>query len=202
VQKIFKQIIAFIFSTGILFIGSNALAQTQDGFVSLIDSTSFNGWNMIGNANWSVNNGVIISDVGVGFLVSTKSYKNFIIRAEFWAESTTNSGIFIRCQNSNSVIPYGFPGGNSYEVNIWDNRPEQDYSTGSIVSIAKVNPIHKAGGRWNTLEIIANGPNFEVTMNGAVTVANVQDQNFIDGKIALQSAGGMIKFRKLLIKPI
>jgi hypothetical protein len=38
-------------------------------------------------------------------------------------------------------------------------------------------------------------------MNGAVTV-DVKDSQFADGPIALQSAGGTIKFRKLEIKPI
>jgi hypothetical protein len=38
-------------------------------------------------------------------------------------------------------------------------------------------------------------------MNGAVTV-DVTDGKFADGPIALQSAGGTIKFRKLEIKPI
>jgi hypothetical protein len=128
--------------------------------------------------------------------VSTKSYKNFIIRAEFWAESNTNSGIFIRCQDPKKIAAI-----TSYEVNIWDTRPGQEYSTGAIVDVAKVNPIHKAGGRWNTMEIVANGSQLKVTMNGAVTV-DVKDSKFADGPIALQSAGGTIKFRKLEIKPI
>jgi hypothetical protein len=92
--------------------------------------------------------------------------------------------------------------GNAYEVNIWDTRPGQEYSTGAIVDIAKVNPIHKAGGRWNTMEIVANGPQLQVSMNGVPTVADARDSKFSEGPIALQSAGGIIKFRKLQIKPI
>ena len=37
---------------------------------------------------------------------------------------------------------------NAYEVNIWDERPEQRYGTGAIVDIAAVDPMPKAGGRW------------------------------------------------------
>ena len=83
-----------------------------------------------------------------------------------------------------------------------DTRPGQEYSTGAIVDVAKVNPIHKAGGRWNTMEIVANGSHFKVTMNGVVTVADGEDSKFSEGLIGLQSAGGTIKFRKLEIKPI
>jgi hypothetical protein len=89
-----------------------------------------------------------------------------------------------------------------YEVNIWDTRPEQAYATGAIVDVAKVDPVPKAGGRWNTMEIVANGSHFKVTLNGAVTVGDAQDSKFAQGPIALQSAGGTIKFKKVQIKPI
>ncbi|QKM64559.1 DUF1080 domain-containing protein [Polynucleobacter tropicus] len=174
-----------------------ANAQNQDGFVDLIDGVSLSGWNIVGNANWVIGNGIIEGNKPMGFLVSTKSYKNFIIKAEFWAESETNSGIFIRCQDPNKITA-----ANGYEVNIWDTRPEQAYATGAIVDVAKVNPIHKAGGRWNTMEIVANGSHFKVSLNGVVTVGDGQDSRFAEGVIALQSAGGVVKFRKLQIKPI
>jgi hypothetical protein len=36
-------------------------------------------------------------------------------------------------------------------------RPGPEYGTGAIVDIAKVSPMPKAGGRWNTYEIYAKG---------------------------------------------
>ena len=196
-KSLFKKLTALGFLLGALLLGNSATAQNQDGFTPLIDGVSLSGWNIIGNANWHIGNGMIVSDKPTGFLVSSAKYKNFIIRAEFWAESNTNSGIFIRCQNPNLVTS-----GNAYEVNIWDTRPGQEYSTAAIVDVAKVNPIHKAGGRWNTMEIVANGSHFKVTMNGVVTVADGEDSKFSEGLIGLQSAGGTIKFRKLEIKSI
>jgi len=192
-----KHLAALIFSLHAVLFGSFAMAQNQDGFEDLIDGVSLSGWNIIGNASWVIGNGIVEGNKPSGFLVSTKSYKNFVIRAEFWAESNTNSGIFIRCQDPNKVAA-----NTSYEINIWDTRPEQAYATGAIVDVAKVNPIHKAGGRWNTMEIVANGSNFKVTMNGVVTVADAKDARFAEGPIALQSAGGIIKFKKVQIKPI
>jgi Domain of Unknown Function (DUF1080) len=180
-----------------LVICNLAVAQNQDGFVDLIDGVSLNGWNIVGNANWVIGKGMIEGNKPSGFLVSTKSYKNFIIKAEFWAESNTNSGIFIRCQD-----PKNITAANCYEVNIWDTRPEQSYATGAIVDVAKVDPIHKAGGRWNTMEIVANGSHFKVSLNGVVTVGDGQDSRLAEGPIALQSAGGIVKFRKVQIKPI
>ena len=178
-------------------ISNMALAQSSDGFINLIDGVSLSGWNIVGNANWVIGNGIVEGNKPSGYLVSTKSYKNFIIKAEFWAESNTNSGIFIRCQDPSKITA-----ANCYEVNVWDTRPEQAYATGAIVDVAKVDPVPKAGGRWNTMEIIANGSHFKVTLNGVVTVADGQDSKFADGLIALQSAGGVVKFKKVQIKPI
>ena len=180
-----------------LSMGGVANAQNSDGFTDLIDGVSLSGWNIIGSANWVIGNGIVEGNKPNGFLVSTKTYKNFVIKAEFYAESNTNSGIFIRCQDPNKVSQ-----STCYEINIWDTRPEQAYATGAIVDVAKVDPVPKAGGRWNTMEIIANGSNFKVMMNGVVTVANGQDSKYSEGPIALQSAGGVIKFRKLQIKPL
>ena len=197
-MKIFiKKLALSIACLAALSIGSVANAQSSDGFTDLIDGVSLSGWNIIGSANWVIGNGIVEGNKPNGFLVSTKTYKNFVIKAEFYAESNTNSGIFIRCQDPNKVSQ-----STCYEINIWDTRPEQAYATGAIVDVAKVDPVPKAGGRWNTMEIIANGPNFKVMMNGVVTVANGQDSKYSEGPIALQSAGGVIKFRKLQIKPL
>jgi len=192
-----KLLLTLTISIAALFIGPNASAQNSEGFVNLINELDLSRWNIIGNANWVIGKGVIESDKPYGFLVSTEVYKNLEIRAEFWAEPNTNSGIFIRCQN-----PQQLSQSNCYEINIFDARPEQAYATGSIVDVAKVDPVPKASGRWNTMEIIANGSHFKVTMNGVVTVADGQDSKFTEGPIGLQSAGGIIKFRKLEIKPL
>lgn len=196
-KSIIKLIASLAFCLINAFSNHFAVAQNQDGFVDLIDGVSLNDWNIIGDASWVIGKGIVEGKKGNGFLVTTKSYKNFVIRAEFWAESDTNSGIFIRCQDPKAVT-----GNNSYEINIWDTRPEQAYATGAIVYVAKVDPVPKAGGRWNTMEIVANGSHFKVTLNGVVTVGDAQDSRFTEGPIALQSAGGIIKFKKVQIKPI
>ncbi len=183
-----------------LLLTTGALAQTKadkDGFINLIDGQSLNGWSIIGNGSWVIGNGMVEGNKAMGFLVSDQSYKNFIIRAEFWANEDANSGIFLRCQDRTKVTS-----DNAYEVNIFDKRPDQNYATGAIVDVAKVSPVPKAAGKWNTFEITANSSHFKVVMNGEVTVADGQDSKFSEGPIALQSAGGIVKFRKLQIKPL
>jgi hypothetical protein len=196
-KYLFKQLATISLIIGATLLSPLAKAQAQDGYIDLINGGSLSNWNFVGDANWSLSSGMIESNKPKGFLVGTKTYTNFIIQAEFWAEPNTNSGIFMRCQDLNVINS-----SNAYEVNIWDLRPGQEYSTGAIVDVAKVNPVPKAGGRWNTMEIVANGSHFKVTLNGEITVADGQDSKFAAGPIAIQSYGGTIKFRKLQIKPL
>ncbi len=186
-----------------------ASGQTGAGWVTLFDGKSLDGWNQIGTANWKLEDGAAVADKGNGFLVTKTSYSDFQLRAEFWIDDVANSGIFIRCTDPEKVGSK-----TAYEVNIWDARPVQEYGTGAIVDVAKVNPMPKAGGKWNVYEIIAKGSTFTVTLNGQKTVDGAQDAKFSSGRIALQhglglkddkgvaSDKGVVKFRKVEIKPL
>ncbi|HEX7785995.1 MAG TPA: DUF1080 domain-containing protein, partial [Methylomirabilota bacterium] len=88
-----------------------------------------------------------------------------------------------------------------YEANIFDQRPDPTYGTGAIVKVAKVQPMPKAGGKWNTYDITLRGPRLVVVLNGVKTV-DVQDSKLASGPIALQWGRGTIKFRKVEIKPL
>ena len=197
-----------------LALGLSALAyspqaSSEAGWVSLFDGKSLDGFNKVGDANWRIEDGMIVSDKGNGFLVTKTDYKDYEIRAEFWVEADSNSGIFIRCTE-----PEKIGAETCYEVNIWDTRPDPSYGTGAIVNVAKVNPMPHAGGKWNTFEITAKGSSFTVVLNGQKTVDNAQDAKLANGKVALQhglgtkdAAGvpndkGVVKFRKVEIKPL
>src|SRR5882672_12894990 len=120
--------------------------QGDAGWVTLLDGSNPNtldNWNRVGDANWRVEDGAVVADKGKGGnLVSKNSYKDFQIRAEFWADHTTNSGIYIRCTD-----PAKVSSASAYEVNIYDQRPGSEYGTGAIVNVAKVAPMPKAGGK-------------------------------------------------------
>ncbi len=173
-----------------------ATAPTEPGWEVLVGGAHMNEWNVIGNANWRVQRGVLQAELGAGYLVSKKSYRDFQIKAEFWADDDANSGIFIRLSDPKVVTA-----DNAYEVNIFDKRPDPSYGTGAIVNYSKISPMPKAGGRWNVYEITAKGDQLKVTLNGVVT-ADIRDTKFASGPIALQSAGGTIKFSKVWIKTL
>ena len=179
----------------------------DSGWITLVDGTakSLENFNRLGDANWRAEGGAIVADKGKGgHLVTKNSYKDFQIRAEFWAEDTTNSGIFIRAQDPNKI-----GAANAYEVNIYDQRPGPEYGTGGIVNFAKVPvpPIYKAEGKWNTYEITAKGSTITVVFNGQKTV-ELQDSKFPQGPFTLQfgnhgkEPGGVIKWRKVQVREL
>lgn len=173
------------------------------GWVALIDGeTGMDNWSPTGsNANWRAADGAIQADKSTGkgssVLVSKKSFKDFQLYVEFWAADDTNSGIYMRVRNPTNVSTST----GAYEVQIWDRNPNPAYSTGSLVNVASVNPIYKAGGRWNVYEIDARGPDITVKLNGVVTVA-ARDGRFPEGRLGIQYNGGPIKVRKLLVREL
>ena len=72
-----------------------------------------------------------------------------------------------------------------------DERPEPKFGTGAIVDVASVDPMPKAGGRWNVMEITARGDAFTVVLNGQKTVDSARDARHPSGRIALQHGAGI-----------
>jgi hypothetical protein len=180
---------------------SSIASGQSDGWVTLVDDKKMGDWTEVGKANWAMKDGALVADKitegkDPSYLVSKNSYKDFQIKAEFWADDDANSGIFIRCDQSAKIDAKI-----CYEVNIFDKRPDPTYGTGAIVDIAKVDPMPKAGGKWNTFEITAKGPHLVVMFNGQKTV-DVQDSKHASGPLALQYGSGVMKWRKVQIKEL
>ena len=178
-----------------------ASSQSEGGWVTLVDSSKMGDWDKVSDANWTMaDDGLtankLMSGKDPAYLVSKVPYKDFEIRAEFYTDADANSGIFIRCDN-----PKVIDGKTCYEVNIFDKRPDPSYGTGAIVDVAKVDPMPKAADKWNTYEIKAQGPKLTVTLNGQKT-AEVEDTKHATGPIALQYGSGLVKFRKVQIRPL
>lgn len=192
-------VVALLFSVSIL--GCSEMPSMPawmpgSGWTTLIDGEKgLENFDRLGDANWRAEGGAIVADKAkdTSYLVTKKSYKDFQIRAEFWAERNTNSGVFIRIQN-----PKKIGADSSYEVNIYDQRPGPEYGTAGIVNFAKVR---------NTFEITAKGSTITVVFNGQKTV-ELQDSKFPQGPFALQfgnhgkQPGDVIKWRRVQVREL
>jgi hypothetical protein len=180
---------------GVLSLSSQA-AQQVSGMITLTDGTKMDNFDRTGDANWRVAERAIAADHGNGFLVTKEPYGDFKLRAEFYSDEGTNSGVFIRCEN-----PQQPSAQSCYEVQINDGNPNRDNATGAIVNVAKVDRVPQTELKWNIIEIEAKGPQLNVSVNGERT-ASVRDTKHARGRIALQYASGVIYWRKVEILPL
>ncbi len=201
-----KRPTAFAILAAALLVAGCASYSPSQGWITLIDGDKgMENFDRIGDADWRSEGGAIVATKGKGgYLVSKKSYRDFDLYVEFWANQDTQSGVFLRAADPKKV------GANSaYEVNIFDKRPGQEYRTGGIVDFARVPvpTVYKTNGGWNTFRITAQGPEVTVVLNGQVTAHMINGQ-FKEGPIALQfgnrgkEPGGTIKWRKMVVKPL
>ncbi|MEM7381640.1 MAG: DUF1080 domain-containing protein [Bacteroidota bacterium] len=187
----------FISSTLIL-LGILLCIQCKNAGSDSIQLFEENGdsWFEGGDASWIFDNGELVgkSEGGNGFVMSKESYKDFVLELEFNPDNTVNSGVFVRCKDQE------ISNTDCYEMNIWDEHPDQDSRTGSVVTrmkpMAHVNTLNK----WNTYKVECSGNRQKVWVNGELT-AEMENNDLIDGYIALQAAeSGSIRFRNVSLK--
>ncbi|OYQ28317.1 hypothetical protein CHU93_09405 [Sandarakinorhabdus cyanobacteriorum] len=173
-------------------------ARAKSPWRPLWNGRSLDGWTRLGDAAWTIDNGILACDHGpISYLVSNESFADFQLRVDFWVSDNANSGIFIRCTNPAEVTVT-----NSYEVNIFEQRPDQRFATGAIVGVAPIATVPKTGGRWNRMDITAKGDRFTVLVNGQRTVDKAADPKHPSGRITLQYGTGVVKFRSVKVLAI
>jgi len=153
-------------------------------------------WLQKGDANWEFNNGEIYGSLlkGSGFIMTKDAYKDFELDLEFYPDETINSGVFVRCKD------YALSFSDCYEINIWDNHPDQPNRTGAIVSrttpMAQVQTLNK----WNTYKIRCEENHIQAWING-ILVSDLENDDLKEGYIGLQADQiGLVKFRNVSLK--
>lgn len=151
--------------------GTNNSA-TNDGFVSLFDGKSLNGWK--GSDGYRVEDGKLISvQGGKGNLLTEKEYGDFVLRFEVRLTPGANNGLGIRC-------PLRLDGNlhlDGIELQILDDTAEK-YATlkpyqyhGSVYGLvpAKRGSL-KPVGEWNSQEVTVQGRHIKIVVNGTTIV--------------------------------
>src|SRR5688572_16185210 len=118
-----KRLLFLTTAACLLSIGPVATQGTppNNGWVTLFDGKSLNSFSVVGDANWTLANGVVEANKGAGHLVTKETYADFELKVEFWVDSgTANSGVYMRCQDTAAISDT-----TCYEANIFDQRADQ-----------------------------------------------------------------------------
>jgi hypothetical protein len=177
--------------------GALEWSSADAGYTTLFDGSDLNQWKPVGNANWRLQDGLLLADLGSGFLLTRQNYHDFQLKVDFWVDPSANSGIYVRLTDLQNITAT-----NAYEVNIYDQRPDPSFGTGAIVDVAKVTNMPKAGGQWNSYDITFKGDRMVVYLNGEKTVETRDSRLSAAGPIALQYEKGVVRFRSIKIKPL
>ena len=150
--------------------GSSRQNDPEQGFTSLFDGKTLDGWQ--GNTKgYKVDNGVMICEPG-GNIYTAKEYADFVFRFEFKLPPMGNNGVGIRTPLKGNAAYLGM------EIQILDDNYKEKYPQlrpyqfhGSIYGVVPAKPGHqKPIGEWNSEEILCKGSHVKVTLNGTVIV--------------------------------
>ena len=162
---------------------SNSLSKEEkkEGFVSLFDGESMEGWHPYNKgkvaSRWTVVNGELYCDPKSKQepvdLVSDNSYENFDLRFDWKISAAGNSGVFINVVEKQGV-PAAWASGPEYQL-LESTHP--DYVKGSskmpgcIFGFTRQeNPAElKPLGEWNESRITQQNGKIEFFLNGVLT---------------------------------
>lgn len=192
--------------------------EAKEGFEVLFDGTSMHKWT--GNTtDYITEEGNIVlypSRRFGGNLYTKDEFDNFVFRFEFQLTPGANNGLGIRTPLEGDAAYVGM------ELQILDNDApiysklkEYQYH-GSVYGIIPAKRGYlKPNGEWNYQEVIANGDNIKITLNGTVILeGNLKEatQNGTldkkdhpglfnkSGHIAFLGHGSEVKFRNIRVK--
>jgi hypothetical protein len=203
----------------------------ETGEIQLFNGKSLDGWsyflvdpNVKMDDVWSVENGILIcKGEPLGYCHTEEEFTSFKLLVEWrWApglemegDEKPNSGVLMRINGEPRAIPraieaqlksgdagdiYGFHG---MKVSA-DERAftrEGHELVGDMTGVSKMEGNENPLGEWNTYEITADGPNITVLVNGK-KINEAKDCDVLAGPIGLQSEGGEIHFRKVVLTPL
>lgn len=171
--------------------------EAKEGWKLLFDGQSLNGWEAHADAeDWKVANGALAcGGAQAGWLGTTDSYSDYVLRIEFRGVERVNSGVFLRSEKT------GQPHITGYELQIWDYQPA-GYNTGSLVNSLKAEPTKIIPNEWNRYEIRAEGDHYVIVLNGK-TLLDGRDSKHASGVIGLQcQPKNPIEFRNIRVLPL
>ena len=192
----------------------------QDGFTPLFDGQTLAGWIGEGREYFEVENGALTCRSGCqGKLLTEQEYKDFILRFEFKLTPGANNGLAIRAPQPGDAAYQGI------ELQILDSpaskykdlKPYQFHGSAYGIAPAKRGAL-KPVGEWNTQEVVCQGRQIKVTLNGQMILDVDLDQVAPDGKtidgkphpgltrerghVGFLCHGDEVSFRKVRIKEL
>lgn len=196
-------------------LGSFVSGTKQDGWISIFDGKSLNGWKVGENAgSFSIVDGAIQVAGPRAHLfyegpIKNHMFKNFEFRAQVMTKPGANSGIYIHTDYQEG----GWPS-KGYEIQV--NNSHTDWKrTGSLYNIQDVKETYVKDNEWYTEYIRVEGKHITVKINDKTVVdyeetdtdkrsAGEKNRILSSGTFALQAHDpkSVVLFKDIQVKPL
>ncbi len=190
----------FILTFAVTLLNYSTYAQSE--WISLFNGKDLTGWFVRGNAAWSVQDGVLVGEDGMGHIYTYITASDFEAKGMFRISGErTNSGFYFRA-NPPENNPDGFPRG--YEAQICHN---QDAYTGWLwkpgTPTGKASKLLTKDGEWFSYKIQAIGDKIKFWVNDEMVMTH-EDDEFKSGHFAIQghNPGMKIEAKELYYKDL
>lgn len=190
--------------------------DSKDGWVTLYNGKSLDGWQTTGN--WlPQEDGVLLIQPRPGekgwqrykdYLWTKKKYKDFILDLEYSYPPGGNSGVFFRVGSLEDPVSQGI------EAQILDSSKKTGAMThhdhgGIISAVGASKNMSKPPNEWNRMVVTCKGHHLQVELNGEKIIDVQLDETPLkdrplEGYIGLQDHGepNNIRFRNIRIKEL
>ena len=186
---------------------------------ALFNGVDFSGWTKVIVAEPDsspdktfqvVDGNIRCSGKPLGYLVTQQSYTDYKLSVQYrwWGTSENmNSGVFVNKVGGDDA---GLPRAIESQLKMGDAGDFVLLSKASVNGIQNngiglVKKMHESSekpqGEWNQVEIFVKGRTIEVKVNGVLQNRGV-NATADAGQICLQSEGGPIEFKNVIIEPL
>jgi hypothetical protein len=171
-----------IFALALALVGFQVVAQTEEGFTSLFDGKTFNGWKSAKEHTntWSVQDGALVAHgdrCHLFYVGDEKPFKNFELKVDVMTEPHSNGGIYFHTKYQAVSWPT-----NGFECQV--NVTHGDWKkTGSLYDVANLGNTPAKDNEWWTQDITVQGNKVTVKINDIVVLEYTEPPGAQPGKV-------------------
>ena len=186
--------------------GCSSSGEEGDGWVSLFDGKTFDGWKVNENAaTFTIQDGAIVAKGPRSHLfyvgpVGKAEFRNFELKIDVMTAPGSNGGVFFHTE----WVDRGWPAA-GYEMQV-DNTHLDPQRTGGLYNVVKVLEAPAKDNVWFTEHLIVRGRQVIVNVDGKQVVDYTEpagaESKLNGGTIALQGhdPGSVVKYKNIRIK--
>ena len=173
----------------------------MEGWTPLFDGKDLSAWkaNQRQQTSWAIEDGIIRYDGHSGSLLTTKPYRNYMLRVDWRLPRKADSGVFVRDSKQLNIWTWQMGSGEMWEHR-GGFRPKVKGERNPYIPKTRED---RAVGEWNTFLITVKDDQVTVVLNGKEVISQAKLLGARpQSPIGLQRHGDPLEFKSIYIKEL